>query len=400
MTGISSLAQALGQIDRIQSQQTLLDELSTQLATGKKTQKFSGLNTEILADQRARTDLSALETYVDNIKSAERRTKLTLTAIEEFQQQASNFSDMLVGLSQESAHQLGEPIYYDDPLTPDVEENTIIGYSSAAPDVDFETLQDLASNLYDFMVDLLNTKDGDRYLLGGADTSTPPITDSGVMESAISTRINAWQAGTITNEELIADLRDRSIDGGNLDAITDTIVGYSSTLSAGTAGKVFVRVDEKSEIDSTVFANDPGFRDIMVALSYIKSADLGPIADEVEIDPVTGLPNVTTQGAPGADVNEQKNNFFEVFNFLSTTVNRALDDIDQQRFKLENARARINEIKVNHEQEQNVLKTAIDEIENVDINEVAVRLNSIQLQLEASYGVTARISQLSLVNFL
>lgn len=68
MTGISSLAQALGQIDRIQSQQTLLDELSTQLATGKKTQKFSGLNTEILADQRARTDLSALETYVDNIR--------------------------------------------------------------------------------------------------------------------------------------------------------------------------------------------------------------------------------------------------------------------------------------------------------------------------------------------
>jgi len=400
MTGISTLAQALGQIDRIQSQQTLLDNLSTQLATGKKTQKFSGLGTNILATQRARTDLSSLETYVDNIKNAERRTKLTLTAIEEFQQQAENFSNALVGLSQESAHQRGEPIYYDDPLTPDVEENTIIGYSSAEPDVDFETLQDLASNLYDFMVDLLNTKDGDRHLLGGADTSTPPITDSGVLDSAISTRINAWQAGTITNEELIADLDDRTIEDGNLDAITDTIVGFSSTLSAGQAGKVFVRIDEKSEIDATVFANDRGFRDIMVALSYIKSADLGPIADEVQIDDATGLPVTLTEGAPGADVDEQTDNFFEVFNFLSATVNRALDDIDQQRFKLENARARIDQVKSNHQQEQNVLQTAIDEIENVDINEVAVRLNSLQLQLEASYGVTARIQQLSLVNFL
>lgn len=400
MTGISTLSQALNQIDRIKGQQSLLDTLGQQLSTGRKTQVFSGLDTEVIATQRARTSFASLETYVDNIKNADRRVKFTLITIEEFQQQAENFSDALVGFNQQSAHQRGDTIYYDDPLTTTVEENTIVGYSTSEPDVDLETLQDLASNLYDFMVDLINTKDGDRYILNGADTQTPPLIDSGVLESAISTQITAWQAGTISTDDLIADLTDRTIDDGNLDALTDTVVGYSPTLSAGTAGKTFARVEQTIEIDTTVLANDAGFRDILVALSYFKSADLGPVADEVEIDPVTGMPNVLNQGAPGADLDEMTDNFYAVFNALSTSVNRALDDIDQQRFKLESARARINEIKENHESEKSLLQASIDEIENVDINEVAVRLNAISFQLEASYGVTARIQQLSLVNFL
>jgi len=400
MTGISSLAQALGQIGRIQEQQTLLDTLSTQLATGKKTQKFSGLDTDVIATQRARANLSSLETYVDNIKNAERRVQLTLTSIEEFKSQAKILADAVVGLTQESAHQRGEPIYYDDPLTPDVEENTIIGYTTAQPDIDLETLQDLAGNLYDYAADLLNSKDGDRYVLSGTDTSTPPFSDSGVLDSAISTRLASWKNGTISNDELIADLQDRTIDNGNVDALSDSVVGFSSSLSAGTAGKVTVRIDQRTEIDATVLGNDQGFRDIMVALSYMKSADLGPISDEVEIDPVTGLPNVITEGAPGANVDEQKENFYKVFNAVSTMINGALDDIDQQRYKLETANARIVGIKNTHLQDINILKTTVATIEDVDLNEVAVKLKTLQTQLEASFGVTARTSQLSLVNFL
>lgn len=400
MTGISTLNQALNQISRIQDQQITLDDLGTQLATGKTTQRFSGLDTNVVASQRARASLSSIETYIDNITNAERRTELTLNTIEEFQQQAGNFNALLVGFNQQSAHQLGEPIYFDDPLTTDVIENTLIGYDSAEPDVSFETLQDLASNLYDFLVDLLNTKDGDRFLLSGADTSTPPITDSGALDSAISTQLEDWRSGTITTDEIIANLQDRTIENGNPDALTDTVIGYSATLSAGTAGETFIRVSENAEIEATVFANDQGFRDILVALSYFKDPDLGPIVDEVEIDSVTGLPNVITQGAPGADVDEATDNFYRVFNVITASVNQALDEIDQQRFKLESARAQINEIKINHQQEQNILADTISGIEDADINEVAVRLNSLQTQLQASFGLTARLQELSLVNFL
>jgi len=39
MTGISNLGQALTQIELLKSQQVTLDGFSTQIATGKKTQK-------------------------------------------------------------------------------------------------------------------------------------------------------------------------------------------------------------------------------------------------------------------------------------------------------------------------------------------------------------------------
>jgi flagellin-like hook-associated protein FlgL len=155
-----------------------------------------------------------------------------------------------------------------------------------------------------------------------------------------------------------------------------------------------------SEIEYTALANEKPFRDVLVALSYFKNENLPPVADQVEIDPGTGLPVILTQGAPGADMDEMKENFYAVFNDLTKTVNRALDDIDQVRFRLENARARITELKQSHQEQKSLLLGTISNVEDVDINEVALKLNMLQIQLDASYRVTARVSQLSLVNFI
>ncbi len=400
MTGISTLAQALGQIDRLKDQQFLFDSLSNQLATGKKTQKFSGLGNDILSLQRARANFATLETYTSNITNADRRMKLTLNAIEKFKTQAENFAGALVTFSQQSFHQQGNIVYYDDPATLDVVEQIPLGTDSPLPDVDLQGLRDLAASTYDFLVDLLNTQDGDRYLLSGADSLTQPLVDAGLLDSAISSQIASWKSGTITNDQLIADLTDRTVADGNIDAITDSVIGYSATLSANQQGKIYVRVDEKSEIDYTVLANNAGFRDVLVALSYFKNESLPPVVDEVEIDGTTGLPNVLTEGAPGADIDEMKDNFFAVFNNLVGMVNTAIDTIDSQQFKIESARAQIDEIKQSHQQEQAILQDTIDEVENVDLNEVAVKLNSLQIQLDASYRITARLQDLSLVNFI
>lgn len=399
MTGISTLGQALSQIDRIQDQQILLNDLSTQLATGRKTQRFSGLDTEVLSLQRARADFSSLEAYTDNIKSADRRMSLTLNAIEEFKAQAENFANALTGFSQQSAHQDGDVVFFDDPLTPEI-ENVPIGHDSADPDIDLETLQDLATNIFGFLVELVNVKDGDRYLLSGADALTPPLGDTSLLDTAVATQISDFKNGTLATTDLIANLQDRTIDNGNIDALTDTVIGYSASLSAGNAGNVVVRVDDGVEIDYTAFGNDQGFRDILVAVSYFKSEGLPPIVDHVEIDATTGLPNVLTQGSPGANIDEQTDSFYDVLNALATQVNQAIDDIDQQRFKLENVRAQINDIRLGHQDQQSVLQNTISGIEEVDINEVAVQLNSLQLQLEASFRVSARVQELSLVNFI
>lgn len=403
MTGISTLGQALNRIRLINDQNIQLNTLSTQLATGKITQNFTGLDNNVLVSKRARANFQSLETYTNNIKNADRRIKEMLLAIEEFQAQAENFANSMVQFTQESTHQKGEVISYDDPLTTPV-ETTQVGVNSAESDIDMSTMQNLAENIFKFMGDLLNIQEGDTYLLGGADSLNKPYTDSGTLDAAISTLINNWKdetlpaATNLTSTELVSALRSRNTAADPY-AVTDTIIGYSASLSAGNVGDVFVRVDENIEVKYTALANEQAFRDIMVAASFIKNENLPPIAD-VYAEPYTPGDPTVADGAPGATLDEMKDNFYQVFNELVGMVNNALDDIDAIRFRLENARARIDEVQTAHKAAQNALQSTIDDVENADINEVALKINTLQIQLDASYRLTASVQQLSLVNFL
>lgn len=398
MSTISTLGQALEQIQRIKDQQSLFAQLTLQMTSGKKTQSFAGLGNDVLTSQRARSDFTSLEAYTNNIKNADRRIQLMHNSIQQFKKQANDFQDVLFSLAQEGVHQRGEVVTYDDPLTTQIEA-TRVGMTSDDPDVDMTALKALAGKIYNFMIDLMNTKDGDRFVFGGAETLAQPITDTGSLDAAISAQIVQWKNGVITTDDLIADLNDRTATAGNPDAITDTIVGYTPALSANNAGRVFVRVQDKAEIDYTALANDQAFRDVFVALSYFKSDDLYPMADAY-IPPNTypGVPDA--QGAPGATLEEMKDNFFQVFNNLVAKVDEAISRADAIAATIENARARITEIKLSQEQSQSVLVSTISNVEDVDISEIAVKVKALEVQLQASYAVTASIQQYTLVNFL
>lgn len=396
MTGISTLGQILTQIERTKDQQSLLDTLSTQLATGRKTQRFTGLGDDILTSQSARASANSLEKYITNIQNADRRIDLMLVAIEEFQKHTESLLNFMVGFSQDSPHQEGEVVRFDDPGTPNIVETTPLGMTSAEPDVDLQNIIEFSEDIFEFYSDLLNQRDGNRFLLAGAETTTQPLGDTATMDAALSSLLTDWKGGTITTTDFIADLQDRTTANGNNDAMTDAIVGYAAGISGGNVKDVSVRTDENTELNYTVLANEQAFRDVLVVTSFLKNENMPPIADQV--DPNTFA--VITEGAPGADMDEMKDNFYQVFRELTRMVDRAVDEIDQIRFRLENSRARIEEVKIAHQEEQNLLLKTIDDIESVDQNEVAVLINAVAIQLDASFRVTARTQELSLVNFL
>lgn len=394
MTGISTLGQALDQIDRLKQVQTQFTTLTTQMTTGKISQNFVGLGADGIVSQRARANFNSIDVYMNNITNAERRIDLSSNAIDAFKKQAENFAAGLIAFGQESAHQKGDPVYYDDPLTAQ-DEHVLLGYTSAETDVDLANLQRLAQSVYDLAVDLVNQKDGDRYLFSGSDSLSKPLNDAGSLDSMVSSLIGSWKGGTLNTSGLISGLqsRDAALDPN---AVTDSIMGYSPALSAGAAGKTLVRADTSTEVDYTTLGNDTALRNILVAASYFKSASLGPVADQV--DPNTYA--VIKQGAPGATIDAKRENFDDVFQAMTLMVNNAIDDLDQLRFNLAEAKGRLGELKENHVQSKEVLQTTITDVENADTTEIAVKLQALQIQLQASYQVTATLMNVNLLNYL
>ncbi|NCC22856.1 MAG: hypothetical protein EOM26_10415 [Alphaproteobacteria bacterium] len=402
MTFVSTLGRNIDQINRLKDLQSQLGEMQVQLTTGKKTQRFKGLGSDVIRSTRARADVNNLETYTNNIINADRRLKIMIHTMEEFKSQIEKFTAAMNIFLQEGVHQNGEIVYYDNPATPQVEENIAIGTSSADPSVELETLRGLADNMFEYLVDLINSQDGNRYVLSGSQTLAKPLFDTGLLDTAVSKLIGDWKTGAgapeTKTDTLISALttRDSAVDPN---AITDTVVGYSAELAAGNVRGTFVRVDDFSELDYTVLANEQPFRDALVALNFIRSDSLTPIFDHQDPDnPDPAAP--LAEGAPGYTLGEQKENFFRVYNTVSSMIQTALNSVDAERFKLEQVRANIKEIREDHALAKNTLLETISSVEDADMNEVALGLNFLQIRLEASYRVTASLKSLNLVNFI
>lgn len=403
MTGVSTLGQALDQIERLKVTQTDFSMLSRQLSSGKKTDKFSGLGADLLTSKRTRASFSSIEVYQNNIKLADNRVQHMLTALKEFRAQTENLRDFMMNFSQASSHQEGADIRQDDPLTPEIEGEPIIGLGSGEMLVDFTAMANFAKNMDGFVQDLINRQEEDRYLFSGSDTLNKPLVSTSLLDSKMETSIANWKneasATNITTEQFIADLRGRVSTAANPDPFTDTVVGFNATLTSGKAGNVYARIDANSEVNYTSLANNQGFRDVLIAVSFLKSENLPPIADVYQ-EPYTFGDAPVQEGAPGATLKEQTDSFFEMFDEIKSMVTGALKQIDKEIENLELSRVRLDEAaKVNRDQ-KNAALSLIDDVENVDINEVAVKIGAVQTSLDASYRITALMQQMSLVNFI
>jgi flagellar hook-associated protein 3 FlgL len=374
MSSISTLGQAIDQIARLKTQQTTMDTLSTQIASGKKTQKFAGLGTDILRTKRARADINSIEQYSNNITNAHRRIQLMTGSLEQIRKQADNVANALT-----VAPQGGD-------------------YPS------FETAQQLASDVYDYLLDLMNTKDGNRYLFAGSDSSVKPIQDSGLFDAYLgnyvpdetditnppleaSGFIGQWGDGTITTDEFISIY----------ESTNENILGYSTSLTSNSTGKVTVRVDDDSDFDYTMLANNDGLKDLVIAFGVLKNLPPPEYAPGALNDPTV---TATSEDIPPFPSEEKQANFYQVINNLGKKIAQAVDKIEQEEYRLSLVEAQTEIIKEQYVYQKDAFKSTIAEIEDVDLTETVAKIQQVQVGLEASFSVTAILADLSLVNFL
>ncbi len=333
---ISNMGQNLQNINRMKNIQVQMAQYQQQISTGVKHDRFMNYGADTLYIQRYRTELTKIDGYMYNINNAQSNIEQVMNSLDEINKQAGNVLSAI-------SIQLPKGDEYDLKSIAAVAETT---------------LQILQSNI--------NSKIGERYLFSGSATDSKPYENPASGEANIQALSADWLNGTLTNDQFMA----------SMNGLTDSQLGFS--LGVQSAKGVYARIDDSLEVEYTSLANSGGIKDVMtglIALTKLKQ------------------PDETTDMAT-------KDDFFKLVDQVYKQIQGGVEKIRQNSADISAASVTINTMKTQHTQDkQNFLKT-MENVESVDTAEAVVKFQALQTQLQASFQVTAMISQLSLANVL
>ena len=201
-------------------------------------------------------------------------------------------------------------------------------------------LNQSAQHMLNQVVGMLNYKEDDRFLFSGSRTDTAPV--------------------NLT----LFDPDDVSYDPNDP---VPTKAGYYD----GDNVTLSVRIDESITVSYGVKATESGFEKLLRALELAR----------------------TTAVAPGAVDTARLDSAL-------TLAIDAIDEIPDIQSRIGASRRALEDTKFRHQEAQLYAEQVIGDIENVDIAEAMTRIAGDQLQLEASYMVTARLASITLLDYL
>lgn len=227
-------------------------------------------------------------------------------------------------------------------------------------------IDNTASNVrqkFDAVVSSLNTQAGGRSIFAGAATDGPAIASANViiaeLQIAIAAETTAAGVETAVNTWFDAP-------GGGYET-----VGYLGS----TTPLVPFKIGAHQEADVSIMATDTEIRDTLKGLA---------------------LAALVSEGALAGDVLEQA--------LLLKNAGAALlsvgDRLTGMRANLGTVEAQIETVSTQTASEISALEIVKTELLSVDPYSAASELEAVQTQLETLYAITARMSRLSLVDFL
>lgn len=258
------------------------------------------------------------------------------------------------------------------------------------------SLQVRARGVLEQIVGLLNASSGNGYLFGGVAVTSPPMRavqgDGSALPSPIqivgdtitaatggsSVPTTAAQTAAVVSAlNDLFDVRDpalpppapltQSYEGG-------FYVGATTMQPGGAATpRVTGRPADAVELPYGIQANDKPFRDLMQGLYMLATVD----TSKMELDAYKP--------------------------YIETAVSKmsgGLDNIRNATSQLGIYRHQLEETIESHKTRQKVLSEQINSLEEVPPEEASVRLNQLEVQIEAASSATARIAKMRLSNYL
>ncbi|MBP0616646.1 flagellar hook-associated family protein [Jiella mangrovi] len=268
--------------------------------------------------------------------------------------------------------------------------SSLIANGTGDPGVTANTQQAMAS--LQQIVGALNSSSGARFLFSGAATDQQSIAFAAAAPATgtVDTYFDGSQAqadtaaafaaafGVSQSDEAVSSITESDLeaflDGAFEDLFESGSTGaWSTNWSNADDGTVENRITDSESIKTSYSANEEAFRNI--AKAYVMLSDLG--AENMD----DGARQLLTSRA-------------------IETLSQGLSQLTQMQAEIGGSQSRVELADETLDARHNVLTIAISDLEEVDPYEASTRVTGLETLLETSYTLTARLSRLSLLNYL
>jgi len=220
-----------------------------------------------------------------------------------------------------------------------------------------------AAARFDAVLVSLNTKIGDRTLFAGIVSDGPAVATSDVILSAIEAAVSG--AGATSASDIEAAVT----------AWFNDIAGFATVGYLGGPAASALSVSAEDNVNLGITATDPAIKDTLKSLALVALVARGNVISDQQA-------------------------VLQVSRLVGTSL---LQNQSERTFVAANlgmVQARIDQAQTRNEAEEAALQLARSDLLAIDPYEAATRMEAAQTQLETLYSVTARLSRLSLVDFL
>lgn len=230
---------------------------------------------------------------------------------------------------------------------------TTIVANSVYTETTNESLRNEILNSLEQIEYFLNQQVGDRYIFSGSRYGEAPVSDLSTLPI-----LTTASTPTIATGDQVAEY---DIDYDPLAPLAD--VPTANTREAAS-------IDTTKILTYGVNSNDESFQRVILGLRYALAATY----DET--------------------------NYSSLMDTAKDYLNEGLTDVRALHTDTSNAYLTLKKAENTIEKKIVSLETQVDDIESVDINEVAVKITVLQAQLEASYSAVSDIIHLSILKYL
>ncbi|TFF21700.1 flagellar hook-associated family protein [Jiella endophytica] len=267
-------------------------------------------------------------------------------------------------------------------------QESLIANGTGDPGITADTQQAKAS--LQQLVGALNSSSGARFLFSGAATDQQAISfptsggdtaktyfDGSLAQDATASAFST-AFGFAQDDASVANMTASDLEAF-LDGPFDTLFatgaggGWTDNWSNADDATVENRISGSESVQTSYSSNEDAFRNI--AKAYVMLSDLG----------AENMNDETRQLLTSRAIE---------------TLSQGLSQLTQMQAEIGGTQNRVDLANETLEARKSVLTISISDLEGVDQYEASTRVTGLQTLLETSYALTARISRLSLLNYL